>query len=438
MTRYDLLVIGAGPSSVGALLALPEDISLCVVTGEHESHRRLTGLHPKIRSTAYERRERPKIYKMRVKRGGATGALYAASGVGGLARYWGQQFVRYAPNDPWPQVVFGTYQDYCVACDAVEASFTLSPRAPDPEYTSPYVSRTPRLMVGANGGSRDGLLSMTHACEQLLARRCSAVARDRVESIASHQGGIRVQLSSGRELQAGRVILAAGVVGTWDILARSSADIDGAVVADHCPFLMYVSGARRLGLGCRSDGIDHFNTRTIERVEGDRVIFFGSLYRMSRAPLSLTLAGVGLPPMFRGLRTPAIADLISPVQVWTEKTVSKYLISKRGQRIECESPQFWQDDPECVAFRNWVLDRGASILKVSRSRPGEGFHYHSMTLALSGGQIQMDLSQYLHEMYGGKVVCVDASVLNRIGCRPSGLTIMATAYASAKQICENS
>src|SRR5688500_17580173 len=98
----DLIVIGAGPTAIAALHGVPAGLRISVVTGAgmHDG----SPVHPKIRSVAYEQREAPGVTDFRPLPGDR--GLHDTATVGGLANYWGQQFIRYEHNDPWPRNVF--------------------------------------------------------------------------------------------------------------------------------------------------------------------------------------------------------------------------------------------------------------------------------------------------------------------------------------------
>ena len=112
---YDFALIGAGPAAVAALAAFPVGMRVAVLTGEGSSKEK-TKLHFKIRSESYERRETPGTTRGMPFSAAHGAKLFDTAVIGGLANYWGQQFVRYAENDPWPRDVFTNYLEYETAC----------------------------------------------------------------------------------------------------------------------------------------------------------------------------------------------------------------------------------------------------------------------------------------------------------------------------------
>src|SRR5215472_17631618 len=113
---FDTILIGSGPCALAALTALAPEQDLAVVTGAVPEPQREQDIHPKIRVVALERKESPGLAE-RLENGRApTKPIFSTAALGGLANYWGQQFVRYGYGDPYVASIFGNYENYLADC----------------------------------------------------------------------------------------------------------------------------------------------------------------------------------------------------------------------------------------------------------------------------------------------------------------------------------
>ena len=167
---FDFILIGAGPTAVAALTALPLGKKVLVATGANcrLGGSRTKSVHAKIASVARESGEEIGIGERISFAAPTKGELLRPAIVGGLANYWGQQFARYEANDPWPRKTFDSYEQYLQTCGKMEKLFDCSP-GPDGGGMVPldagYSHRTPNLVLGCAGGRRLGLMSMRAAVQ---------------------------------------------------------------------------------------------------------------------------------------------------------------------------------------------------------------------------------------------------------------------------------
>jgi hypothetical protein len=422
----DLIVIGAGPAAVAALHGVPAGLRISVVTGAgvHDG----SPVHPKIRSVAYEQREAPGVTDFRPLLGDR--GLHDTATVGGLANYWGQQFIRYEHSDPWPRDIFESFADYQSACEQIEGIFTVAPPADSPAASAAigggFTTRTPPLLVGTRAQPQSGLSAMRHAFEQVAAQRGAQIIGARARQIGIERDGVRVTLASGEVLTCARVIIAAGVVGTLNLIARSLADIETMRFGDHSPYMLYTHGIDRITPIRRSDGLAHFNAQTIEKVKHERTGLFASVYRISQSPFSLPMATAKMPMMLRGWRPPPLIDIVKPMQVWTVLSKMQYRLMRNRAAVETERPAA-SSDPALCDFLSWLRQHG---VRYWMAKSDMGFHYHAAEVLGSGSEF-VGLREFLMSRFDARVVCVDASVLTAIGCRPHTLTAMATALRLA-------
>ena len=129
MSDFDVVIVGPGPSAIGALLGLNSDIStakrVAVVTGTtnnstgHDTWS--AGIHSKVRNELFESSSWHAVCnfvpltEQKRKR-----ALFETACVGGLATFWGQQLVRHTPADFQPTAALDSYEKYRNACELIE------------------------------------------------------------------------------------------------------------------------------------------------------------------------------------------------------------------------------------------------------------------------------------------------------------------------------
>ena len=433
---YDVIVIGSGPAAVAALAGLPEGEAIAVVTGvENEtSINDIKGVHSKIRAVAHERVEPVGIGRPLRFSDYKRSMLTDTATIGGLANYWGQQFVRYAEGDPWSKEIFSNYSDYVACCSAIESRFSCSPSsdANSELFHGVYEATTAKLLVGTKEQPDAGLFAMRRALELLVAKHKATLIGGRVNIMELMKTDVQLHLTNRRVLKAKRVVLAAGVVGSLRLTMASFPELKTVRLSDHSPLMTYLlRKPGRLELS-RSDNLKHFNTLTLERLEAQRVKLFASFYRMSQAPIGLTLASLGLPPYLPATYPPRLLDLVTPVQVWTERSRMRYVINREARHAIALGQPNHDDDDDLIQFNDWLAGLGV-ILKVSKTPPGFGFHYYGGEVSTDGFSFR-GLSDFLEERFSGQVVSVDSSTLLDIGVRPPTLTAMATAYKRVQNL----
>jgi hypothetical protein len=406
-----------------------KDRKIAVVTGVTEEPLDTRLAHPKIQTVALEQGERPGLADRFDVNGGAGKPLFATAIQGGLANYWGQQFVRYGVGDPYPGAVFPSYQAYVNDCAAIERFFKLEggdALAPPARLPDGFSMLAPRLLTGTEDAPAGGLTSMRRAITTLLDG--AHVFPSRAERFAPCEGALwSLRLSDGRSITASKIFLAAGVLGTAKLVITSFQDMAAAFFSDHAPYMLYTRGWKSLCDAAPANRTRHFNALTIEKQFSGRCEMFASVYNMGAAELNLLLVSViGRAFSFlRGFSAPPGASLIQPVQVWTQNSFADLQMEARTQRITSVKPEH-EADPVLEEFRAMLKGLGVAVLHRSRTAPGAGFHYHALTLRTPGGKTT-PIANLLKERSGGAVACVDASILPSIGLRPHTLTAMATA-----------
>jgi hypothetical protein len=435
--NVDVVIIGSGPAAVAALSAAPRCARICIVTGAtHRPIAQDARVHPKIRAVAYERGEAPGLTDFLPFDSGGRAGLFSTATLGGLANYWGQQFVRYQPGDPWPAEVFHNHGDYERTCSEIEAMFALTQVLENKWNVAAlgehYVVRTPRLVVGTGDRPQSSLHAMGRAFLNLAASHNARMIPVRATSLTTDGDGMCVTLSNGERLRGARIIVASGVLGTLRLVMTSCPELTAARFSDHNPYMLYTVGLDGILRVPRTKGYDHFNAITIERIETDCSYLFASVYRMSRASISLLLSAVGMPACFRGWQAPRFVDVVKPIQVWTAASTIRYQFKRNSVTANRGTAPQTDVDAALGAFVRCLKAHGV-LLRDGAPEPGGGFHYHAAEVTADGVMFTQ-LCHYVEGRFEGRAICVDASVLREIGCRPHTLTAMASAHRLSNRI----
>lgn len=431
--RFDVVVIGSGPAAVAALDGLASVSRVAVVTGAVPSAERRSTLHPKIQAVSLLRSEAAGVAE-RIAATGNPRPMFSTAAVGGLANYWGQQFVRWGEADPWPQDTFASFADYGRACDSVERLFAIEGGGPLSinSIGDGYRALTPRLLSGSAEDGAAGLGAMRRAFASRAAAVRASVFPRRADSIARVGADWVVRLDDGTSLSAERVLLGAGVVGDGQILLRSFPDLSGFAFSDHTPWLLFTVGAKRL-FPYDHSGSKPFNALTIYGESASGCDLFSSFYDMRGGDLNLLLASTlgRAHPWLRRWRTPPGTGLVTPVQVWTPKTYGRVEIaaSNGALTFASDARAATPSDPNFERFRAWLRSAGVRILRSKRTDPVAGYHYHRLQLKQRNGWAE--LADFLQQRTGNGVACIDAADLPHIGCQPHTLTVMARAWSRA-------
>ncbi|MGI3903992.1 MAG: hypothetical protein ACRYGP_06670 [Janthinobacterium lividum] len=437
MQDFDVVVIGSGPAALAALDGLAGAPRVGVVTGAVPSVERRSTLHPKIQAVSLARAEAAGVAE-RVLAPRKGRPLFSTAAVGGLANYWGQQFVRWGEADPWPRDAFANFAAYERACDHVERLFVLE--GGEPLGTTPfgddYSAVRPRLLAGSADGAGAGLEAMRRAFEGRVAAGRARVFPHRVHSMVQSGSRWAVVLDDGTSLSADRILLGAGVVGDGQILLRSFPDLSGFDFMDHTPWLLFTLGAT-VHFPELLPGARPFNAFTLRRDTSAGCELFSSFYDMRGADLNLLLAStLGYThPWLRRRRSPPGAGLVTPVQVWTPDTYGRVQItaSRQGLALTPATPAPIQQDPGLDRFIAILRQVRIRILSAKATTPSAGYHYHRLRLR-GGDETWTEVADLLRDRTGGSVTCIDAADLRQIGCQPHTLTLMARALVRARDL----
>ena len=375
-----------------------------------------------------------------MRRHGRRKPLFSTAAIGGLANYWGQQFVRFSTGDPWPRHLFKDHAGYVSACEAVESLFRVEGQqelGTQLPAGSHFRASVPRLLTGTRDDPGAGLAAMGMAYRLLEKGLDATTFETRVSSFQQVGNRWCVLLDNGAKLFTNRVLLAAGVIGTARLLLRTYPDLARARFRDYSPWMLYVLNLGPLLEQRPASARHHFNAVTIERVNNERCTLFASIYDMTRADLNLILSSTigGASPWFRGWQAPPGAAIIKPVQVWTPAT---------EDTIEIDAPTMTasmlprvnsgpRTDLDLHSAMEILAGLGGRVLKTSQTTAGFGFHYHALDMRPKDKAF-VPVADLLRERTGDGILCVDASILRTIGCRPHTLSAMASAHHIVEQM----
>jgi hypothetical protein len=438
--EFDYVVIGAGPSAIAALSALDGTTSVAVVSGASNELLSQARIHPKIQAVSVANKERPGVVYSFQREDSPSHPLFSSALAGGLANYWGQQFVRYQPSDPWPRDIFSNYDSYQSHCSELENLFVLSDVneiQPQAKLDSGYTLCTPRLLLGSAESPDSKLMAMRLEFYRQAKRRHAEVYEERVRSIIKVADKCHVLLQNKETIIAKTVLLAAGVIGTAHLISRSFPEIESMQFSDHAPWMLYTIGLQDVYKLRPNSGMNHFNALTLEKTNTCASEVFVSLYDMGKADFNLLLAStIGRTfDVFRNIQAPLGASLIKPVQIWTPKSFDDVTIDVKSGLVKTGSKAglMAENDSQLHQTMNVLRALGARCLKVSRTAPGYGFHYHNLMIK-EASQNLLPASEFFENKFGKSVKCIDASILPSIGLRPHTLTAMAASHSMVKAL----
>jgi hypothetical protein len=436
MSWFDCVIIGSGPAAIAALDAFETPLRIAVIDGAVPAAARNSQIHPKIRAVASSAHEPAGVAELLPAESGDK-PLFSTAAVGGLANYWGQQFLTVHSSDAWPRRVFASHTDFLAGCAAIEAPFRIEGGQTienNVAKATGFDFFTPRLLAGVAGSSVNAFSAMEQVFRKIVEIKKARTFTARAVSFHKAGTGWTIRLSNGHEVSAARIVLAAGVIGNAQIMFHSYNDLGMARFCDHTPWMIYTLG---LSLPALLEN-NHFNVATLERARDDRSAVYASVYDMRHADLNLLAASaIGMTAGTLGrLRPPAIVKYLKPVQVWTENTTERVDIHRNNGAVHyTTSPAASRpDDDEALGQTIDVLKAlGATILKVGQTTAGYGFHYHALEFQTAGKALR-SATELLLDRTAGDVTCVDASVLPAISCRPPTLMAMAAARQLARQL----
>ena len=437
MSEFDVVIVGSGPSAIGALLGLNRDNStakrVAVVTGtaNHSSGQETwsAGIHSKVRNELFESSSWHSICNLipltEQKR---KLALFETACVGGLATFWGQQLVRHSPADFQPAAVADSYEKYRNACDLIEHHVGFKERdAGQHAFVvdgCEAIVKSPRLL--------EPLDAMREAFHR--ASRDSKIIDQRVVRLfRASDGRITVVCEDGQSLTADQTILAAGVLGTARILSSSVPSVKGCRFSDHTPYFFHTL-ARKNPLIRRFGGLTrNMNFLNLEVTRSGSVQIFGSVYCATRMAANLALGELGVSPLrILAGRQLTVPLPYYPIQIWTKDSIVEVELERVGQETRARTlPR--RADTQLDLARQMIGTCGFKIFhaNMTHTPAGFGFHHHNLRISEDGLTYE-PAGDFVHRHFGATLTIVDGSVLREVTPRPHTETLMANALCSAR------
>lgn len=431
---FDLIVIGAGPSAIATLSALPNNVTTAVITGETDNKTKILKLHPQIRTVAKKGFDNPGLANQLFFSNSKAGYLSNTAIVGGLANYWGKQFVHYEQNDPFPADCFNSYENYRKAVDKVKENFSCFPdigNSNTPFLFGNYLAYKPCLLRGTKKQPQVGLNAMKKIFYSLATEKNIKIVPGFVQKLGMTDKALSVELSNGERIYANQVFLAAGVVGSLQLILASCQNANFARLKDHSPYMYYfLSRKGAIKKLCNKYQSD-FNQLTVEEQKSEKVKLFASIYNLSNESIGLLLATLRLPPIMANVNMPKFFNVIKPIQIWTNESWSTYEISKEAKKAKIIKSSSMNVDKTLQRFENELKTQG-HILQRKTTACGFGFHYHGGKISDDGDNFE-NAVDYIKNSFGNRLKIADATALPVIGVRPHTLTMMAYAYQIARK-----
>lgn len=428
MRVFDVALIGAGPAGYAALTAMRAvSGSVVVVTGAASEP--FEGGPAKMVSVAYERQQ-PAFMTECTDVSGDAPPLFVAAEIGGLANYWGRQLQVYNSEDSWGRGRYlETWADYATACETVQSDLQVIGGARLGNLGDGLEKSAPRLLAGTKDAPDIGLGAMARAVENRLREMPSVEVRaGRVQRIENDQNCVNLQMADGTRVQARQVFVAAGVLGTATLLARSLPQITEIGFVDHAPHTINcLRLGRALGSPRHYMNRGNFHALTLKLKREGRCDLFASVYAVSQAPVSLVTTTLGLGPRLRGWRVGRFIDFVQPVRIWTPKTFVQFRFQPQQSQIEVTHVPEPEQDDGLQHLLQWLASHRVRH-NLGRTAPGQGFHYHNLTFGPGGEPVD----QLVDTAFQQRVRVIDASCLTEIGCAPHTLTSMAQAYGRVR------
>ncbi len=401
---YEIVVIGGGAISLGALLQLQreklskEQIRKCLFITHASNELKncpISNLHPKI---AVEARKQDLsisllkewIHKDDGPRSKLRPPIFSLGTMGGLANFWGQQVWAVPESGHWPVTEFTDYDEYFSICNTIINSFTdqidirhqqqIFKEASRPLgcSTKPFLLRNHR--DGEDVVASD-ISSMRGALIRVLNELAIPTLNLEVKKLRNQKRHVVVEFTDGSTIETKRVALGVGALGCGKVLLESFG-LSEFIFDDHTPYTGLAFGYKhvsqkniQLNSGLRA----HFNVETFLCSSGDR--YFASAYNLRYFDLSLlvSLLTGRVHPWLVNKQLPEFFDnLPAAIQCWTENTKSSICFSMEDYTLSCHRRDLGEGDEGYSSFKKLMREKNFRYKENSVTPAGQGFHYHNL------------------------------------------------------------
>jgi hypothetical protein len=414
----DFIIIGSGPSSIGAILASKKK-NFLVVTGESNLKNKFKkdSIHKKI---MYEENSSKKNFLSNVYTN-KKNLLFSISKIGGFANYWGQgcEYVPY--NKLYNKRLFKNEREYLSIIEKFNKFFKISKTNKSilinnlRYYPSPLLRNSPQK-------NNTELNSFRKAYFYLVKQKKFQTINSNVIRITKYKKYIKITLQNKKKFLAKKIFLSANTVGNSKILFESDKNIEKMSFYDDCPKQIYAISINHK--------FNNFIKQYYSIIVSNLNNYFISSYNLRRINLSFFLFyifGVKF-SLFEKYKSFFLGS-INFFQYWSKKTLIKAIL-KRDMTYNLKKKKVFKINAKSLFKDNLIYP-----FKVNDTKFGEGFHFHN--LQIKKNNKWLSLEKYLKGKYDNKVYCIDSSNETSINPGPFTITQMSIAYKKIHTILNN-
>jgi hypothetical protein len=408
----NFVIIGSGPSSIGALIGLKEK-NYAVITGEskQKNSNDVKNIHKKIlfeegnlyRDIIFN------IFKNKKK------MIYSISKIGGFGNYWGQgcEYVRFEKLNN--KKVFKNKNEYLKIINTIYNFFKVSKSLEFININKVNFYPSPLLKNSPNKDNTN-LLSFKLGFLHLVKKKNIQYINSRVLKIEDKNSYLILTLKNKKKIFTKKAFLSANTVGNSKIIFESDSTIKETAFYDDCPKKIYALSFNKK--------FNFFLKQHYLIIASKLNDFFISSYNMRKINLCFIFFYIfGIKINFLKKHKSSLLGMINFFQIWNKNTLIKGILSRdMTYCVKKRSHNLKIDHKALFNFNNIIP------IKTSDTNFGEGFHYHNLKVKKNNKWI--DIDNYLKKEYKNKVFCIDASSESKIN--PGSFTISQMAIASKK------
>lgn len=408
---YNSVIIGSGPSAIGALYSLKGNNN-AIITGYTNENNNLVSLNQIHKKIGYEEDNQVNFISNLFKKN--NDKLFTISKIGGFGNYWGQGS-EYVPYEKLKnKKIFKDKREYLLILKKIYNLFKIYRNNKNFKlnefifYPSPILKNSPNK-------NNTNLKSFYFAFKYLIKKKKVNVIDIFVRKIRQSKNYIIIELSNNKKIQAKKVFMAGNVLGNANILFNSDKNIKKISFCDDCPLMIYSIT---------------LNSNLIRFSKS----FYSLIARGKKNFIScINLSNIGIGFLFYyffGYKLKImdkfkikLINMFNFFQIWNETTKRKAYIYRDG------SFSVSKKKTNISSFNNFIniLKRNKIYpLKIKLTPFGKGFHYHNLQIYRNSNPNFLD--NYLYKKFNKKVVCVNSSSEKYVNPGPFTITQMCIAF----------
>ena len=408
---YNNVIIGSGPSAIGALYSLKGNNN-AIITGYTNETNNLISLNPIHTKLTYEEDNQINFISNLFEKN--NDKLFTISKIGGFGNYWGQGS-EYVPYEKLKnKKIFKNKKEYLLILKKIYNLFKIYRNNKSFKlnefifYPSPILKNSPNK-------NNTKLKSFYFAFKYLIKKKNINVIDFFVRKIHQSKNYIIIELSNNKKIQAKKVFMAGNVLGNANILFNSDKNIKKISFFDDCPLMIYSIT---------------LNSNLIKFSKS----FYSLITRGKKNFIScINLSNIGIGFLFYfffGFKLKILdkfkiklINIFNFFQIWNETTKRKAFIYRDG------SFSVSKKKTNISSFNNFIntLKRNKIYpFKIELTPFGSGFHYHNLQIYRNSNPNFLD--NYLDKKFNKKVVCIDSSSEKYVNPGPFTITQMCIAF----------